>query len=282
MVELDVAPVAVHASYLVNLAGPDPGFRASSIDVLASDMAAARGLRRAGSSTSTPARTGTTSVEAGIERVASAVAEVLRQARRVGGDRTGRTDARPRERGGRRLVRRDDDRGARAHRRSGGRRWASRSTGWASASTSRTPGAPASAMDDPDAIDAWLEAFDRSLGLGRLAMIHFNDSRSERGSRTDRHEHVGAGRIGPRGLAHLLRHPRAAARCRSCSRRRAWTRATTRSTSIAAGRSSPASPSPGCPRPRSTCHAARRPPRRPTTTSRSPGPGARPRARRPR
>src|SRR6478672_2776206 len=64
------------------------------------------------------------------------------------------------------------------------------------------------AMDDPDAIDAWLDTFDRELGLGRLAMVHFNDSRSERGSRTDRHEHVGAGRIGPRGLAHLLTHPR--------------------------------------------------------------------------
>jgi deoxyribonuclease IV len=63
------------------------------------------------------------------------------------------------------------------------------------------------AMDDPDAIDAWLTAFDRELGLGRLAMIHLNDSRSERGSRTDRHEHIGAGRIGERGLRHLLTHP---------------------------------------------------------------------------
>jgi hypothetical protein len=62
-------------------------------------------------------------------------------------------------------------------------------------------------MDDPDAIDAWLDAFDRELGLGRLVMLHLNDSRCERGSRTDRHEHVGAGLIGARGLAHLLRHP---------------------------------------------------------------------------
>lgn len=63
-------------------------------------------------------------------------------------------------------------------------------------------------MDDPDAIDAWLGAFDRALGLERLVMVHLNDSRSERGSRTDRHEHVGAGRIGARGLAHVLGHPR--------------------------------------------------------------------------
>ena len=38
-------------------------------------------------------------------------------------------------------------------------------------------------------------------------MIHLNDSKSECGSHLDRHEHLGAGRIGVRGLRHLLRHP---------------------------------------------------------------------------
>ena len=41
-------------------------------------------------------------------------------------------------------------------------------------------------------------------------MVHLNDSRSLLGSRTDRHEHVGAGRIGPLGLGALLRDPRLA------------------------------------------------------------------------
>ena len=39
-------------------------------------------------------------------------------------------------------------------------------------------------------------------------MVHLNDTRSGLGSRTDRHEHVGAGQIGPAGLARLLTHPR--------------------------------------------------------------------------
>ena len=43
-------------------------------------------------------------------------------------------------------------------------------------------------------------------------MVHLNDSKSELGSRIDRHEHVGAGQIGEAGLAHLLRHPRLAQR----------------------------------------------------------------------
>ena len=39
-------------------------------------------------------------------------------------------------------------------------------------------------------------------------MIHFNDSRATLGSHADRHEHVGAGSIGPAGMAALLSHPR--------------------------------------------------------------------------
>jgi deoxyribonuclease-4 len=55
-----------------------------------------------------------------------------------------------------------------------------------------------------------LDRFDELVGLDRLAMIHLNDSRSELGSRTDRHEHVGAGRIGPAGLGAFIRDSRLA------------------------------------------------------------------------
>jgi deoxyribonuclease-4 len=53
-----------------------------------------------------------------------------------------------------------------------------------------------------------LDRFDELIGIGRLALVHLNDSRAERGSRNDRHEHVGAGRIGPEGLGAILRDPR--------------------------------------------------------------------------
>lgn len=58
---------------------------------------------------------------------------------------------------------------------------------------------------------AVVDRFDELIGLERLALIHLNDSRSLLGSRTDRHEHLGAGRIGPEGLSALLRDPRLAA-----------------------------------------------------------------------
>jgi deoxyribonuclease-4 len=56
-----------------------------------------------------------------------------------------------------------------------------------------------------------VDRFAELIGLDRLALIHLNDSKSELGSRTDRHEHLGAGRIGAAGLAAFLRDPRLAA-----------------------------------------------------------------------
>ena len=38
--------------------------------------------------------------------------------------------------------------------------------------------------------------FDRVIGLKHLAAIHLNDSKTPRGSRVDRHEHIGKGKIG--------------------------------------------------------------------------------------
>jgi deoxyribonuclease-4 len=62
-------------------------------------------------------------------------------------------------------------------------------------------------VSSPEAIDDLLATFDRLIGLARLAMVHLNDSDSARGSRHDRHAHLGEGRIGRDGLAHLLCHP---------------------------------------------------------------------------
>ena len=55
---------------------------------------------------------------------------------------------------------------------------------------------------------AVLDRFDALIGLQRLALIHLNDSRSRLGSRSDRHEHLGAGQIGAIGLGAILRDPR--------------------------------------------------------------------------
>ena len=53
-----------------------------------------------------------------------------------------------------------------------------------------------------------IAAFDRTVGLRRLAAIHVNDSKRERGSRVDRHEHIGKGSIGRKGFRNLMTDPR--------------------------------------------------------------------------
>ncbi|HSB35268.1 MAG TPA: deoxyribonuclease IV, partial [Thermoanaerobaculia bacterium] len=58
--------------------------------------------------------------------------------------------------------------------------------------------------------DGWrrtLEEADRTIGLERIAVIHANDSRKERGSRVDRHERIGLGTIGEAGFVNLMTEP---------------------------------------------------------------------------
>jgi len=50
--------------------------------------------------------------------------------------------------------------------------------------------------------------FDRIIGRDRLVAIHVNDSKTNRGSRVDRHEHIGKGRIGLDLFRFIMRSPR--------------------------------------------------------------------------
>jgi deoxyribonuclease-4 len=48
--------------------------------------------------------------------------------------------------------------------------------------------------------------FDRVVGLDRLVAIHLNDSKTAGGSRVDRHEHIGKGKIGLPAFRFIMRH----------------------------------------------------------------------------
>lgn len=60
------------------------------------------------------------------------------------------------------------------------------------------------------ALEETVDRFDATIGLERLLLIHANDSKRECGSRVDRHEAIGRGRIGSRAFGLLMRHPRLA------------------------------------------------------------------------
>ena len=52
--------------------------------------------------------------------------------------------------------------------------------------------------------------FDSIIGLDKLAALHLNDSKTERGSRVDRHAHIGKGKIGLEAFRFIMRDRRLA------------------------------------------------------------------------
>lgn len=60
----------------------------------------------------------------------------------------------------------------------------------------------------PEGYAATFARFERTIGLGRLAVVHANDSKRPCGSRVDRHEHIGAGCLGLEPFRRLLHDSR--------------------------------------------------------------------------
>ncbi len=52
------------------------------------------------------------------------------------------------------------------------------------------------------------QSINKSIGIEKIKFFHLNDSKTELGSRVDRHEHIGKGHIGLQGFKLLLNDPR--------------------------------------------------------------------------
>ncbi len=195
---LDMGPVAIHASYLINLAGPDDAFWDRSVDVLASELRAAPafGARFVNVHIGSHRLTG---LAEGIDRIGTGVARVL-GAVDVGPDAA--------------LVALENSAGG-----GGGIGVSLEELEAVLESIARHGGdvnrvvlcldtahlwAGGLAIGDEQAVDALVDELDARVGVERLAMIHLNDSKSPFGSRLDRHQHLGAGEIGVAGLRRLL------------------------------------------------------------------------------
>ncbi|WP_019415845.1 deoxyribonuclease IV [Paenisporosarcina sp. TG20] len=55
--------------------------------------------------------------------------------------------------------------------------------------------------------DGVLNQFDHLIGIDRLKVLHINDSKNVRGAAKDRHENIGFGAIGFKGLNKIVHHP---------------------------------------------------------------------------
>lgn len=197
----DITPVTIHAAYLVNLAGPADDLFERSVALLSSELAVAPsfGARfvnvHTGSHRDTSVADGIGRIALGAERALADVdggadSPILVLENSVGaGFAVGSTIeelARIAEAIAARGIR--DERVAFC------------------LDTSHLWGA-GHEISEPDEIDRVLAEFHAQIGLERLALVHLNDAKMAVGSRLDRHEHIGEGRIGARGLGHLLRHP---------------------------------------------------------------------------
>lgn len=52
---------------------------------------------------------------------------------------------------------------------------------------------------------AFRKQIEKTIGISRVKVLHLNDSKKDLGSRVDRHEHIGRGKIGREGFKPLLR-----------------------------------------------------------------------------
>lgn len=60
----------------------------------------------------------------------------------------------------------------------------------------------------PEAYRATMHALDAAVGLRRVRLLHLNDSRGDLGSRVDRHEHIGRGKLGREAFRSIVRDAR--------------------------------------------------------------------------
>jgi deoxyribonuclease-4 len=201
LAEHDIAPIAIHAPYLVNLAGPEPAFFERSVEVMQHELRVAEAYGASFVNLHVGSHRGD-GPEAGASRFADGLRRVFAG---LDGEAPGVTLVLENGSGGgfgmaatlEELGMIDEALGAAG---------VDRGRIGFCLDTAHLWGA-GYAIDEPGGVDDLLAAFDRLLGLERLRMVHLIDSRSERGSRADRHEHVAAGRIGAAGLGRFLDHP---------------------------------------------------------------------------
>jgi deoxyribonuclease IV len=57
-----------------------------------------------------------------------------------------------------------------------------------------------------EGLEETLGQLDEQVGLKNIRVIHLNDTKGDKGSALDRHEHIGMGFIGEEGFRHILHH----------------------------------------------------------------------------
>jgi deoxyribonuclease-4 len=194
---LDLSPLAIHTNYLVNLAALDPLIRERSVASFRGELERAATIG-AEYLVLHPGNYKGQSVEEGIAAFALSLAEAAR-----GFQRAAVTVLLENTVGGGCQI------GSRFEELRMIRDLAARETDLAIGYCLDTCHLLAAGFDVATAsgLEQTVTAADGTLGLDLVKVIHANDSKGELGSRRDRHENIGKGKIGEAGFARILRHP---------------------------------------------------------------------------
>jgi len=189
-----IAYVAVHDSYLINLASPDPALRARSIEAFIDEMTRCDQLGICDLVMHPGAHLGD-GPTAGLNRLVSSFETIFKQAPvtvRVLLENTAGQ--------GTSLGARFEELAEVLERLPQGN--------LAICFDSCHAFAAGYDLGTAEAYTETMAEFDRLIGVERLALFHLNDSKKPLGSRVDRHDHVGQGKIGRAGFHVLLQDRR--------------------------------------------------------------------------
>ncbi|HEY7501635.1 MAG TPA: deoxyribonuclease IV [Vicinamibacterales bacterium] len=191
-----IAPVVAHNSYLINIATAEPMLRARSMAALDEEIDRAERLGLAGL-VMHPGSYTTGSEREGLRLIADGLGEIL--------------SARPRSRV-KILLEHTAGQGTNL-----GHRFEHLAAIIDALRGSRRLGVCLDTchlltagydLCSPEGYEDTFRAFDRIVGLDRLAVFHLNDSKRPCGSRVDRHEHIGKGCLGLEPFRRIVNDPR--------------------------------------------------------------------------
>ncbi len=197
--KLDVRPVLAHASYLINLASPDDTLRRRSGAALGEELDRAEALGLLGVVLH-PGSYTTTSEEEGLARIADGIVSVL----------AARLEQRTML-----LLEHTAGQGTNL-----GHTFQQLGTIITEVERAETATRIGVCLDTCHLLAAGydlgsdagyadtMRQLDEYVGLDRLRALHLNDSKTPRGSRVDRHTHIGSGHVGLSAFRRLLTDPR--------------------------------------------------------------------------
>ncbi|HYH27731.1 MAG TPA: deoxyribonuclease IV [Actinomycetota bacterium] len=188
-----IGPVVVHTSYMVNIASPNEVFRGKSVALARLELDAASAIEADGLIVHAGA--------GGVGERDAAVSAAADSVRRVLGDREGPPVVLELTAGGTGTVASRLEEAAELFDALAGDPRVLLCLDTCHLFASGYP------LDEPGGVRATFSQLDE-LGLGeRLRVVHANDAKDPRGSRRDRHEHVGQGYIGREGFRAILSEP---------------------------------------------------------------------------